>query len=125
MSLKHKYRNVLIGFEKYSFSDKAIDVFEPDFEMALHDYNACQNCDGKACRTWLNHQCSDWYRHLKTREGKCNETCYIQTFRGYYALWHKGIRDGRPAFTVLACPGVVERREQIVAALTSFRRFAS
>lgn len=124
MSFKHKYRNVLIGFEKYSFSEQVVSALEPDFEMALHDYNACQNCDGKACRTWLNHSCSDWYRHLKTREEKCNEACYPQTFRGYSALWYKGSRDGRPGFAVHPCPGVAVRREQIVAALTSYRRYA-
>ena len=124
MSFKHKYRNVLIGFEKYSFSEQVVSALEPDFEMALHDYNACQNCDGKACRSHLNHSCSDWYRHQKTREEKCNEPCYPQTFRGYYALWHKGSRDGRPVFAAFACPGLVERREQIVAALISYRRFA-
>ncbi len=119
MTLKHKYRHILIGFEKYSFSEQTINAFDPEFEMVLNDRDACQNCDGKVCRSWLNQDCSDWYRHLKTRQEKCNNNCYPQASRKYYALWHKGSTTNKPSFAVFRCPGTAERKEQIVAAMTS------
>lgn len=118
--LKFKYRQVLIGFEKYSFSEQVIRQFEPDFELALHDYEACQDCEDALCKTSLNYKCSDWYKHLKAKTEKCNDKCYPQVFRGYYALHHKGCSMyNRPAFAVFPCPGVVERKEQIIQALVS------
>ena len=121
-SLKFKYRSVLVGFEKYSFSEQDIRLREPDFEQVLHDYNACENCEGTLCKTSLNYKCSDWYKHLKAKTEKCNDKCYPQVFRGYYALSHKGCSlYQKPSFAVYPCPGVVERKEQIIQAMMSAR----
>lgn len=120
--LKFKYRQVLIGFEKYSFSEQVIRQFEPDFELALHDYEACQDCEDALCKTSLNYKCSDWYKHLKAKTEKCNDKCYPQVFRGYYALHHKGCSMyNRPTFAVFRCPGPAERKQQILRALMSGR----
>jgi len=119
MSLKNKYWDVLVGFEKYSFSDEQINLNQSCFETALSDLKACEACDGSLCKTSINHRCSNPYCHV-TKGNPCTDECYPQELRGYYALWHKGCRDyKRAVFAVFACPGVECRKEQLLERLVA------
>lgn len=113
-SLKVKYREVLIGYERYSFTEEQIYEERYEFDLALKDLKACEECDGELCRTITNHRCSNPYYH---QFKPCTDECYPLNlnFRGYYALWHKGCRqEGRPVFAVHLCPGPAERKEQLL-----------
>ena len=118
--LKVKYRKILIGFERYSFTEKQIYEARHEFEMALADFEACHKCDGSLCRTGLNYRCSNPYWHQACKH-PCTDECYPSPqFRGYYGLWHKGCRsENRPIFAVHECPGSAERKEQILERMTS------
>lgn len=119
VSLKTKFYKVLLGFERYSFTDEQIRAAIYDFEQALRDLKACQECEGDICKTSVTHQCSNPYWH--SLEGNsCTDECYHKTFRAYCALNHKGCRlYGQPTFAILRCPGVEERKEQILESMTS------
>lgn len=118
-SLKNKYREVLIGFERYSFTEAQIYEARHEFEAALADFRACHGCEGDICRTSVNYRCSDPYWHQQCGN-PCTEECWPQHFRGYYGLWHRGCRiQERPVFAVHKCPGSAERKEQILERLTS------
>lgn len=96
-SLKAKYREVLIGFERYNFTEEQIYEADRDFELAAADLEACKACDGESCKTMVNHHCDN------------------PGHRAYYALWHKGCRTyGRPTFAVHMCPGPLERKEELL-----------
>lgn len=113
-SLKSKYFELLIGFERYSFTDAQIYEARYEFEQALDDLEACKRCDGETCRTSLNYKCCNPYWHQQ-RGNACTAECYPLTFRGYYGLWQKGCRtQEKPVFTVHKCPGPAERKEQLL-----------
>lgn len=117
-SLKLKYRELLIGFERYSFTEQQIYEARHEFEQALQDLRACQDCDGELCRTMNNHKCSNPYWHQQ--QGKpCTDACYPLRNRAYYALHHRGCAMyGRPSFAVHMCPGAVERKEELLGKST-------
>lgn len=113
-SLKSRYREVLIGFERYSFTEKQVFEARHEFELALHDLAACQNCTGELCKTMNNHRCSNTYWHQQ-RGQPCTDACYPLRNRAYYALNHRGCTTyERPTFAVHLCPGPVERKEQLL-----------
>lgn len=118
-SLKVKYREALIGFEQYSFTEEQIYEERYEFDLVLKDLKACKECDGELCRTITNHRCSNPYYH---QFKPCTDECYPLKFRGYYALWHKGCRqEGRPVFALFPCPGPAERKELLLERVTSKR----
>ncbi len=117
-SLKAKYREVLIGFERYSFTEEQIYEADRDFELAAADLEACQECDGELCKTIVNHRCSNPYWH-QLRGNHCTDDCYPLQNRAYYALEHKGCTMyGRPTFAVHMCPGPLERKEELLGKKT-------
>ena len=117
-SLKTRYREILIGFERYSFTEEQIYETRHDFELALHDLAACKACDGEICKTMNNHRCSNSYwHHQKGRP--CTDACYPLRNRAYYALDHRGCNTyERPTFAVHLCPGPLERKEQMLGKKT-------
>jgi len=117
-SLKAKYREVLIGFEKYSFSEEQIRVNEGYFESALRDLEACQECDGSICRTTVNHRCARPYLHHEDIR-RCGDECFGNE-RAYIALYRAGCATYKaPVFAVHLCPGAAERKRQILEAITA------
>ncbi len=117
-SLKLKYHEVLIGFERYSFTEQQIYEARHKFELALGDLRACQNCDGELCRTMNNHKCSNPYRHHQ-RGRPCTDACYPLRNKAYYALEHRGCTMyERPTFAVHLCPGALERKEELLGKRT-------
>lgn len=117
-SLKLKYHEVLIGFERYSFTEQQIYEARHEFELALQDLRACQNCTGELCRTMNNHRCSNPYQHHQ--HGRpCTDACYPLRNRAYYALEHRGCTMyERPTFAVHLCPGALERKEELLGKRT-------
>ena len=113
-SLKIKYREVLVGYEKYSFTEEQLREAEFDFELALPDLKACQACNGDLCRTIINRNCNNPYWHAVNAR-PCTDECYPLTMRAYYGLHHEGCGTyERPSFAVNKCPGVEKRKEQLV-----------
>ncbi len=118
MSLKNKYREVLTGFERYSFTEQQIFEARHDFNLAAQDLQACQECNGELCRTIINHQCANPYRHA-AKDRPCTDDCYPLRNRAYYALDHRGCNMyERPTFAVYLCPGPLERKEQMLGKKT-------
>jgi len=114
MNPKLKYREVLIGFEHYSFSEDDIRLDQALFDAALHDVLACARCDGMNCRTYGNVR---WRRNARPYEPDVE---YIDGPRMYVALSSRSIefyatKNGkgttyRPHFAMYHCPGVAERK---------------
>ena len=96
-TLKSQYREILIGFEEFSFSEQQISEYLSDFRAAEHDYKRCLHC---RVGTSAAMHCSTFVGDARAK--------------GYYALDRKGCSMyKRPSFAVHKCPGPVERREQI------------
>jgi len=118
-TLKTIYREVLIGFERYSFTEEQVRLNEGDFESALNDLQACKECDGEICRTTVNYRCKRPHRHYENRH-RCGDECYPGTDRAYIALYHAGCAvNNAPVFAVHRCPGVTERKKMILDAITA------
>lgn len=112
--LKIKYREVLAGFEKHSFTADQVEQNEPDFALSLADSNACQTCAGDLCKTMINHRCNK--PHWHNMQGRpCTDECYPLSMRGYYGLHYEGCRDyEKPSFAVHKCPGAEVRKKKLV-----------
>lgn len=117
-SLKNRYREVLMGFERYSFTEAQIYEARHEFELALKDLKACKVCEGELCKTMNNHRCSNSYwHHQKGRP--CTDACYPLRNQAYYALDHRGCNTyERPTFAVHLCPGTLERKEELLGKKT-------
>lgn len=112
-SLKQKFSDILARFERYSFSEEQLRDREPDLEMAAYDLAACRACTGGMCKTSLNRDCSNPYRH-KVQGEPCGDECYKLNVCGWYALDHRAcIMYERPSFAVYKCPGHIERKAQL------------
>ena len=119
-SLKQKYRDVLVGFEKFSFTEGQILNSLGEFDAALKDLQACKECDGgEICRTTINYKCAHPYWHTEG-QGKCRDECYPGKQRMYYALYKLACEKYQmPMFAFFYCPGVAQRKEQILNAMVA------
>ena len=108
-----KFREVLTGFEQYSFTSRQLAEYQFDLEHCASDLAACKSCDGNLCRTIQNKNCCDPEWHIQPNR-RCGDDCYPQKNRAYYALYHHGCRMyGGPSFAVHMCPGVIERKNRL------------
>lgn len=123
-TLKQKYREVLTGFEQFSFTEEQILNSQGEFDMALKDLQACKECrGGEVCRTVLNHKCANPYWHTQEHGGKCGDACYPGKNRLFYALHKRACENhGTPMFAFFHCPGAAKRKEKILDALTANAR---
>ncbi len=108
---KHTYRKILVGYEKYNWSDEVLNRHRYDLAMAQHDLDACIACID-TCRTKINHRCKNIFIHAK--RAKCDDDCYPENFRGYWGLCAPACKDEYPGFGMTPCPGVYMRKEEIV-----------
>mgnify|MGYP001144593736 CR=1 FL=1 len=117
--LKQMYRQVLIGFEEFSFDEKQILSCEGEFSFALHDLKACLSCDGK-CRTSINFKCANPREHCET--GIHTGECYPGNSQMYYALYYRACKDYKlPIFAFFYCEGP-EWRRAIISQLRESRK---
>ncbi len=118
IGLKIEHREVLIGFEKFSFTEDQLKDTESDFQMAQHDLRICQECDGESCMTSINYKCINPFWHQVQKQAKCGPACYESNFQGYYALHKTGCAlYDRPAFAIYRCPGAEARKQEILEAM--------
>lgn len=98
MSLKNRFREVLVGFEKFSFSEEQVSEAKYDFEMALTDLEACKKCRGGKCKTTAN---------TKTFVASGGEVVEYYGDMAYYAALHEGDSKyyNRPSFRLFECGG--------------------
>lgn len=122
MSIKKEFQEVLIGFEKYSFTEEQLAVVRNQLEMVAHDLAACKHCNG-TCMTTINHRCVNSYYHNEKKTAKCDKECYSNEYAGYYGLHHAGCRIYQfPTFAVYRCPGASDRKKAIMDNMTSKRQ---
>ena len=112
--LREKYRDLLVGFEKFSFTEEQILAAIGEFDLALSDLRTCEACDGDICKTVNNHRCKHLYWHT-LGPGKCDEKCYPQRGQMFYALYKSACASYKmPIFAMFECPGVAERKEELL-----------
>jgi hypothetical protein len=117
-SLKNKYRDILVGYEKYSYDEKTLLRYQGDLDNVLVDQLACMRCDGIICKSSLNHHCKNPYQHLYKKDRLCGDECYSNTYKGYYGLHKAACRNSEhPGFAVFECPGPKERKKGLVEQL--------
>ena len=124
MTLKDKFWSVLVGFEKYNFTEEQIAAYACDFETATFDYNACTVCNGELCRTTINRNCIDPLSHY-AKGGKCSDKCFSpeNNIHQYYALSHSGcLAYGRPAFAIHGCPGPEAKKGKMLEIMGTGKR---
>jgi len=102
VTYKEKYREILIGFEKFSFTEEQLKNGEGMLDHVLADRRACEKCDGENCLTSVN----DPYSQVQWRgyQGLCVKSAHIY---------------GRPVEIVYPCPGPDVRKRQILDAMTA------
>ncbi len=103
ISLSEKYHQVRA---RRDFPEEQLFTNRYDFDMALHDLNACLSCKG-TCKTMYNK--SDYV----DRDGNVHND-YTVTIKGFVALHKNDSKQNKmPMFRFFFCPGVVERKEDI------------
>ncbi len=113
---KNTYRQVLTGFERYSFTEDELAHVKHDLAWALEDLVSCANCEGKICKTVINK------REFKKYGSDVIYISYKEKSRYYYALHHGDCDDcKKPKFRVFKCPGPLNRKVQIKDSMTSKR----
>lgn len=102
-TLKETFRNVLIGFERFSFTEEQIKQFADDFEWALEDYYSC-----KACKVGLDPEAKCRSHTGRVKKGT----------PGYYSLYLLGCElYKRPSFAMTLCgdPELALKRKRKIA----------
>lgn len=106
MDYKRKYREILCGYERYSFSEEVLKRNEGMLDCILLDRQACERCDGEHCLTTIN-------------------SPYAKQWKGYRDLCHKSIKlYDRPAERVYPCPGPDQRKRDILEQIQTPRVLA-
>lgn len=102
-TLKETFRNVLIGFERFSFTEEQIRQYADDFEWALEDYYSC-----KACKVGLDPEAKCRSHTGRVKKGT----------PGYYSLYWIGCElYKRPSFAMTICgdPELALKRKRKIA----------
>ena len=119
ISLKVKFSYLLDGFEAFNFTEEQLQLVMSSLENARLDMEFCTTCDGNICRTMINRRARV---HPKTLEFE-GWDFRKQVGKMFYALSPEGCATyKRPVFSLFRCPGVVQRKEQLISI---FRRVKS
>ncbi len=105
--IKKRYREVLVGFEKFSFSDEQLMASKHDLDLALQDLEICKQCKGGNCRTTANTK-----NYIPPGSNK--EFTYYGGSPYYFALHEYDCRFyQQPCFRLFECPGWDQRKVDI------------
>ncbi len=110
--LRHRYREVLAGFELVS-SGEQIQSQLIAFEEALLDLEVCAGCKAVDVEVLGKDESSDWRQYVVA---DCPLAAHGHGSH-YYALSPATYTEKRPVFAYYNCGGPVERMRQLAARL--------
>ena len=112
-TLKQRYQKVLVGFERFSFSEEQLRLYMADFEIALADLAACMEC--KSVQSRLVKSKEDDEHPVTVRDD-----CQGATGHGLYLALHAGdcAKYKKPMFRAFPCGGPLARLNAIRTAMT-------